>query len=114
MCLAAKDDLDRPLGVIEDAGNAFQIMEDQHGPLVCSKTAGESDGKGIRIEKMVCTVKALRAFAMPEILLADALADEVNHLQLAFLMDFPQFLIGNGVNRIPLFVFFDILLPVGR
>ena len=50
MRLAGEDDLHRPVGVVEDAGEPLGIVEDQLGPLVGGEAPREADGQRVGIE----------------------------------------------------------------
>ena len=49
--LAGEDELDRPVGVVDEAGEPVHVGEEERGPLVGGEAAGEADRQDLRIER---------------------------------------------------------------
>ena len=50
--LAGEDDLDGPVGGLDQLGQPLDVLEDQAGPLVGGEPAGEADGQGVQVERL--------------------------------------------------------------
>src|SRR5205085_2033509 len=99
-------------GIVEDTCDALDILKNKHSSLVGRKATGEAEGQGIWVQNVIGSVNSLCAFAMTYVLLAYTLADKVNHLNFALLMDRPQFLVWDSIDGVPQLIFFYVFLPI--
>ncbi len=64
MGLSRIDYLDGPFLVCEYPLQAFDIVEEEGGPLVRGKTSGESNGERLWVEDLVCLLELVAGCAL--------------------------------------------------
>ena len=101
MGLAGKDDLDRPLGIVEQPIQPLEVGHDQVGPLVGGKAPGKADRQDVRIEQVAGGLDHGVALAAAAALPADAAADERQQQVLERVVHFPQFARIDLVDVLP-------------
>jgi len=57
MCLSGKDDLQRFLTVVEQFYQTLRISHQKVAALVCRKSSGKTNGKGLRVKNLFCSAK---------------------------------------------------------
>ena len=68
MGLACKDNLDRPLRMVQDTSEPLRISEDQSCTLISSKAASKADDEGVGIEHTLELSHLDRPFTQAEML----------------------------------------------
>src|SRR5271165_4417996 len=110
--LAGKDDLQRTLVVGEHAPQAIEVAEDERGPLVGGKAAGESDSEGIWVQHL-CRSFNLRLGRAPEYsLVTDMPARPGDEPFATAFMRTPQLLRRNGTYAAPGFAIGRLIAPL--
>ncbi len=74
MGLAREQDLDRPLGIVQDAREPFGIGKEQQGSFVGGESPCESDGQHLGVQHVVGLADLLRRAAVAGKLLSQARA----------------------------------------
>ena len=99
--LAGEDDLDGPLGVADEPGQAIHVGEHHPGPLVGREAAGKADRQGVRIEHRVELVEDGRRLSVPGELGPQAAPGEVGQLALLAEVRRPELGVGNAIHPLP-------------
>ena len=82
MGLAGEDDLERPIRVVDQLGQAVDVREDHAAPLVGREPPGEADREGIGVQHVLELIEGSWRLAMAGELDAETATREVGQLAL--------------------------------
>ena len=111
MGFAGKDQLDRSLSVVDDAGKAIEVAEDECGSFVGGKSPCKADGENFRVKKSFGGTNGCRRLVVAQTLLAHFLPNEFYEVVFEPLVNLPNFFVGNFLDCFPRFGLSDAIFP---
>ena len=99
--LPGEDDLDRPVGVPQQPGEAVHVGEQQPGALVRREPAGEADRQHARVEDGLDLGEDRGRLAVARELAAQPAVDEDRQLPLLTQVGFPQLVARDARESLP-------------
>ena len=110
-----KDQQHRTLRIANDLAQPFEVVEDERRALVRGEPAPEADRQHVRRTRVAILQQAIEvrlAAAVAEMLIADALADRVEHPCLQVLMDRPEHVLWNVVDVVECMIAIQPMAPI--
>ena len=101
MCLAGKNDLYRPLWIVQNSTYTFNVAENERCPFVGCVAPGKANNESISIQHALEFSHLHRAFTQAQVLLSQTPARVVNESLFPLHMRLPEFFIGNVYNALP-------------
>ena len=101
MGLAGEDELDRPVRVVDQAGEPVDVGEDQRRPLVGGEAAGEADRQDLGIERLLELRERRRRLAVAGELGQQALPGEDGELALLVQVRLPELAVRDSSDALP-------------